>query len=384
MQPAKITKITKLGSSPCLDITVDNSHHLFYANGIVTSNSHAASYAHLTYLTAYFKQHAPARFFRSYLSHAKDKQKSMDELAKMAFNAREHNIDILCPDIRLQNTDFLIKDDFIYFGIGAIKDVGESGCKQILEKTKDIDFDNISWIKFLVEVLLKVKKTSVKRMIAVGCFDHFGLSRKQMLTDHDSVLKLSLTEMNWIYKNVDLSVFNWLYELYEFIIDVYEKNPKSKSIATKNRYNIVKGLLHIAKNPASCLNDTIEEVSSWEKSYLGVSISCHKVDGFSKEYAIYNCGEFDAIPEGRSVCIVGEVLNVVEHLTKEKREEMAFVSASDEFGRIESFVIFPKVWAKHKGLVNLGNVLSFSGVKKEDSFLVNSCKPAKPKEEVLL
>ena len=52
MHSEKIVCYKKIGTLPTMDITVSTNKHRFYANGIVTSNSHAVSYGKITYQSA--------------------------------------------------------------------------------------------------------------------------------------------------------------------------------------------------------------------------------------------------------------------------------------------------------------------------------------------
>src|SRR5690606_6922255 len=139
----------------------------------------------------YLKAHAPRRFFRSYLSHAKDRPKPLEEIERLAYNAKDSGIEILCPDIRMKNLDFVIHEGSIYFGLGHIKEVGETSVQELFRLIEPLKLDEMTWPEILFNVILKTKKNVAKSMIAVGCFDFLGLPRKKMLTDHDSALKLS-------------------------------------------------------------------------------------------------------------------------------------------------------------------------------------------------
>lgn len=338
--------------------------------------SHSYSYAYLTFITAYAKAHFPLRFFRSYLSHAKSKIKPLEEISKLGYNAREHNIFISTPDIRLKNKDFLIRNDRIYFGLGAIKEVGESVLDQVFEVLENVDFKDVGWTELLIKYLVRIKKTGVKRMIATGCFDFYKIPRKRMLYEHENYLNLSKKEQKWIIDNLDLNCS--LSDIYKKMLDFEPTDKKNKAISNKNRYNIIKGAKHLLDNPGSPLVDRVEEISNYEKSFLGIAITAHKIDAFNRNRSIYNCSEFEIIRPFDKTSIVGEISDFKRHITK-NGDEMCFVSINDEFARLENLVMFPEVWQKNEGYIDKGNIVNFIGHKKDESFIVQNCIPAELK-----
>lgn len=334
--------------------------------------SHSQEYARITFMTAYAKAHFPHRFYRSVLSHAKD----LDEITKIAYNARENNIYVAAPDIRLKNKSFIIRNDLIYFGLESIKDVGSAEITKILDIVNNIDFLRITWSEFLTKYLIKIKKTAVKRMIAVGCFDFFNIPRRIMANEHDVFIKLSNKEQEWAINNCDLS--KKIADVLQEMLDFQPENKKEKAISNKNRYTIINGLVSFLNNKTINKNDSIEEISNYEKSFLGIAITAHKVDAFNRNRSIYNCSEFDQIPPGKTTSVIGEITEIKEIITK-NGDAMAFLTIEDEFARLENLVVFPQSWEKNEGYIIKGNVINFIGYKKDDGFIVDKCKPAELK-----
>lgn len=336
------------------------------------NKSHSAAYGNITFLTAYNKAHFPLRFFRSSLSHAE----TLEEISRLAYNARQHDIYVSTPDIRLKNKDFLIRNDRIYFGLGAIKEVGESVLDQVFEVLENVDFKDVGWTELLIKYLVRIKKTGVKRMIATGCFDFYKIPRKRMLYEHENYLNLSKKEQKWIIDNLDLNCS--LSDIYKKMLDFEPIDKKNKAISNKNRYNIIKGAKHLLDNPGSPLVDRVEEISNYEKSFLGIAITAHKIDAFNRNRSIYNCSEFEIIRPFDKTSIVGEISDFKRHITK-NGDEMCFVSINDEFARLENLVMFPEVWQKNEGYIDKGNIVNFIGHKKDESFIVQNCIPAELK-----
>ena len=124
MHPEKVIAIKKIGNIRTIDIEVNNNSHTFYANGgIVTSNSHAATYGKDSYWTAFMKAHFPMQFFCSYIQGARWKQETQHEIYELVNDAKLFDINVSIPDIRHTEYDAHIKNDVIYFGISGIKNI---------------------------------------------------------------------------------------------------------------------------------------------------------------------------------------------------------------------------------------------------------------------
>ena len=80
MHSEKIIGIKYVGAKPTMDIEIDNDDHIFWANGIATSNSHSVSYALCAFMSAYAKVHFPKEFYTAYLYFAKEKPKPQQEI----------------------------------------------------------------------------------------------------------------------------------------------------------------------------------------------------------------------------------------------------------------------------------------------------------------
>lgn len=80
MQAEKIISIKRVGEVRTVDIEVNNKSHLFFANGICTSNSHATAYSIISYWDAWLSHYYPAEFFASNLSYTEDKDKKKELL----------------------------------------------------------------------------------------------------------------------------------------------------------------------------------------------------------------------------------------------------------------------------------------------------------------
>ncbi|MFW5878103.1 MAG: DNA polymerase III subunit alpha, partial [bacterium] len=135
------------------------------------NKSHSTCYAYVSYQTAYLKAHYPAEFMAAVLSRNFTDIKKigifMDECKRMG-------IEVLGPDVNESNVKFTVnKEGNIRFGLGAIKGVGESAVKMIIdERKKNGQFTDI--YNFVERVdLHSVNRKNMEGLAASGSFDCF-------------------------------------------------------------------------------------------------------------------------------------------------------------------------------------------------------------------
>ena len=125
MRTQKIISIKPLGLKNTLDLEVNHSDHNFYAEGLVSSNSHSISYAILAAWTAYLKFKYPHEFFLALLQLSKYEPDSHQEINKISKELVYFDIKLLPPDLAKSALDFKIEDGNIRFGLNSIKGVSE-------------------------------------------------------------------------------------------------------------------------------------------------------------------------------------------------------------------------------------------------------------------
>ena len=370
MTPQRIVKIQKIGIKPTVDIEVKSSSHIFYGNGIATSNSHGVSYAINAYLSAYAKAHFPRIFFASYLKFAKDKIDPQQEIKELVRNANEMDILVKTPDFRNLNRFFILKNKDIYFGLTDIKGVGESVYKKILEICKDINIKELDWLSVLFTVLININSTASKALISCGAFDYFKKNRTEMLFEYETCTSLTKKETEKLILIKDLQKIKDLKTLLTRGI--------AEQVATKKRMEILKNLLSSLENPPYSLTDKIEWLSDSENGLLGVSITCSKLDSYDIEMTNTDCKTLKNSSVNNNIIIAGEItnINVVKTKTgKNPGQEMAFVSIEDQTGFVDSIILFPEQWTQFKSHLFIGNVLIFVGnkAKNKDGLIVEKC-----------
>jgi DNA polymerase-3 subunit alpha len=334
------------------------------------NKSHSISYAMNGYLSAYAKAHFPKVFFASYLKYAKDKIDPKQEIKELVKNASEMDISVKIPDLRLMNRFFEIHNDDIIFGLTDIKGVGQSIFDKLELLTSNIDLYSVSWPSLLLKILVNINSTAAKAIISSGAIDFIKKNRTEMLFDFENISQLTTKE---IEKCIDISQNNQNAD----IISILRKLITESKITTKRKTSI-SSIIDSLLNPPYSLIDKIEWLSDSEDTLLGCSITCSKLDTYDISMTNSNCKQFKTCISNKNIIIAGEIINI--NTTKTKRGktkglDMAFVSIEDQFGILDSVVLFPEQYQKYKHQLFNSNILIFVGNKNKtgDGLIVDKC-----------
>ena len=142
------------------------------------NKSHSTCYAWLAYQTAYLKAHHPAEFMSAVLTH------NLSEIKKITFFIEEcqrQGIDVLGPDLNESRMNFFVNSrGQIRFGLAAIKGVGESAVRSLLEdREANGPYENL--VDFLTRINLRtVNRKCMESLAMAGALDCFeGIHRAQ-------------------------------------------------------------------------------------------------------------------------------------------------------------------------------------------------------------
>jgi DNA polymerase III alpha subunit len=386
MRAKKVTNVRVVGHIKTMDIEVNNESHVFYGDGIATSNSHAVSYAINAYWSAYCKNYRRKKFYRVYMNRAEKKPKPDREKKQLIMDAKKSGFEVLPPRLQHLRNDFWqqpLKDNII-FGLRHIKGVGKEGDK-IMEYcgyNKDftsakIDVSGYNWIDCLVHLIagLRLNKRAVIALISVGAFNgrNNRLSRQKMLYDFDSWKQLTAREQKGIIDNHNKNDPS----LYADNLAHCIENMLTTTKISKKREPVLTDVINSLKNPFYSLDDSLTTIAIDEEKYLSSALSCSKVDGLDVNILTNMCK--DVVNEsitGRATLAV-EIINVKVVKTKNGKtpgQEMCFLTVEDASGSLETVVVFPEPYETFRQTILENNtVLLIGEVNKKDrsSFIVD-------------
>ena len=123
-------------------------------------------------------------------------------------NARLVDIDVMPPDMRMCNKNFILANENIYFGLSDIKNVGQKIIEKISQSISEVEqeldkkINQWTWLEFLVFFSKRVNSSAMKAMISVGALSFIKSNRTKMLYEYEFISKLTAKELNWLKQHL--------------------------------------------------------------------------------------------------------------------------------------------------------------------------------------
>lgn len=314
------------------------------------NRSHAASYAMISYQTAYLKANYPIEFTAALLNISGT---DIERINFLINEAKKMNIKIAPPDINLSSKKFTIDIDkdsglpngTIRFGLLAIKNIGENIADKIIEeRTIHGPYEDIS--DFLSRIHDKdLNKKSLESLIKVGAFDSLNIDRGTLITNIDKLLTFNQLAKKTLYSN------------------------QNSLFAGEKKF----GKLNLKKS-----KDIDEKtITGWEKELLGLYLTSHPVNEYAKK--IKNNGNIKNInyvlnmpkngQKSPKILLMGVISKTQKIITK-NGEPMIFATLEDTNGSIEMLVFNstmknnPDIWKENNVVIAEGCVSWKNGETK--------------------
>ena len=289
------------------------------------NKSHSAAYA-------YLKAHYPAQFMAALLSCDMN---NTDKVVLYINECKEHEIEVLPPDINESNRDFTVINDRIRFGQAAVKNVGSAAIDSIIEE-RDQDGPFASLEDFCARIdSRRVNKRVIESLIKAGAFDSTGAKRSQ------------------------------LFAILEQAMDRAQATQRDKASGQISLFSVMPTEAAMA-NSAIDLPDIPEwdekEKLVFEKETVGFYITGHPLDKFRKELKAVVDSDMAGLaswPEGQPVR-VGGLIRSIKELRSKKGDRMAFLTLEDTTGAIE-VIVFPNLFQVCAPLLSSSEPLIIQG-----------------------
>jgi len=286
-----------------------------YFAGYGFNKSHSAAYALISYQTAYLKAHFPVEFMAALLT---SEMENTDKIVKYIAEAREMNIKTLPPDVNESSVSFRVVKDHIRFGLAAVKNVGETAVRAILE-AREQEGAFTSLYDFCRKVDLRVvNKRVIESLINCGAFDSLKVKRSQMMAILDQAVELAQQAQR-------------------------EKQSRQIGLFAMNS----------AKKESPDADIPVPQIPEWpesqrlmaEKDVLGFYLTGHPLTRFMKKIRTYTTHTSQNLLNARDGDKVnlGGILSITKEITTKKGERMAFANLEDLYGVVE-VVLFPELY----------------------------------------
>lgn len=277
------------------------------------NKSHSAAYAMISFQTAYLKAHYPVEYICAFLSSVIDNQ---DKVVSYLKECHKLGIAILPPDINESYENFTVTGQAIRFGLGAIKNVGYNAVHNIVNARKQGGFKTL--FDFCRRVDLgQVNKRMLENLIASGCFDSLGISRKQALSIIDECVDLA---------------------------------AKIKQSESSNQLSLFGDTASMVVEPVVRVKGEMEarELMNREKEVLGFFVSANPLDEYRHLLPFLSTKQLEEMTAGDEetyVRVAGLVVNL-QQKTSRKGDNYARFLLEDLSGRME-VMVFPSAYRKY-------------------------------------
>ncbi len=318
------------------------------------NKSHAASYAFISYQTAWLKYHYPKEYMAALLSSVLDNQNKM---AGYIADCHRMGIEVLPPHVNFSSHSFTVDKGNIRYGLMAIKNLGKNFIDSIIEERKKGSFTSLQ--DFCKRLHSKsMNSRALESLIKCGALDNLGANRRVML----SVVKAVLDDLEYEKKrNMDgqMSLF-----------ETDESSQKSAEIKFPD----------LPEFP-------LVELLAMERDMAGMYLSGHPIseyEWYARKIKADRIGDIISTEsdkrykDSQSVNLVCIVSRFRTQITK-SNQMMAFVTVEDRSGSIE-VIVFPKALSQFGSHLNEGSVICVTGnvSSREDEdpkILLNSLTP---------
>jgi len=304
------------------------------------NKAHAASYAMISYETAYLKANYAVEYMTALMSvEASSHSANRDEKIAIAIETcKKMGIMVLPPHITKSSSDFTIEaienslDGLgIRFGFSAIKNVGTSAIENIIVTREKEGGLFTSFTHFLRSTdSRKVNKKVLECLIKVGAMDAFG-TRASMLENLEDIRKKAV-QFEAVDENQD-HLFS--------------------QVSTPAAKDIVDTFISLPEYPR-------QELLSFEKELLGLYLTehpmAHALQAVAR-HATKTIGDLDpSIHDGQLFNFGGMITSIRVVQTKKNNQDMAFGKFEDDTGSLE-FVVFPKAYAAYESAFRQDSVV---------------------------
>ena len=322
------------------------------------NKSHAVAYAVVSYRTAFLKAYYKEEFMAATLNSFLG---NLDKVPLYIEECRRMGIEILKPDINKSFTKFTVDDGKIRFGLGSIKNVGNSVVDSIVNnREQNGPFkDFADFCERMQDG--SVNKKCIESLIKAGVFDEFEQTRSTLMASYEDIVD-SISDSNKKGLKGQVTMF-----------DLAFGNSENQDEESDNQLENLKYNYTVLKEFSD------KELLAMEKEMLGLYISGHPLEEYrlaiEKESTIDTLKmkniqedessetvELDDKPkyrDGQMVRIVGIIESVKKKYTKTNKI-MAFTTIEDLYGQCE-IIVFENCYQMCSNILLEGSIVLIEG-----------------------
>ncbi len=302
------------------------------------NKSHSAAYALISYQTAYLKAHYAPQFMAALLSCD---MTNTDKVVLYISECKEHEIEVLPPDINESFKDFSVINDRIRFGLAAVKNVGGAALDSIIEeRQKKGKYTSLSDFCNRVDSR-RVNSRVIESLIKSGSFDSLGYKRSQFF----EVLDKAMEQAKAVQRDLQSGQMS-----------LFSLSPETQQ-----------------KTEVTAIS--MPDIEEWddrkklgfEKETVGFYITGHPLDNAIREIStvvdstIHNLKDWGNDQPVR----VGGLIRSCKKLKSKRGDPMAFMTFEDVVDSVE-VIVFPETYTRCEEILSSTDPLIIQGVIQQD------------------
>ncbi len=291
------------------------------------NKSHSAAYAVVSVRTAYLKANYPAEFMAATLT---SELHDTDRILVLLEDCRDLTLNVVPPNINTSEAEFRAKDDFIFYGLGAIKNVGLGAVEAIVEERETGGpFRSLENLCTRISSRV-VNKRVYESLIQSGALDSFPGHRAQMMNSLERIMERAARRSRDAERG-QFGLFGEVEDVDEVVME--ELEPWSKRDELRH-----------------------------EKEALGFFLTGHPLEKYKAVLSMMSSAtskDIKGSSNGKEVVFGGLVITIKQILDR-KQNQMAFVTVEDREGQAEA-IVFASVLEKAKRHIHEDGVVLLKG-----------------------
>ena len=330
------------------------------------NKSHSTTYALVAYQTAYLKANYPAHFMAALLTI---ESQNTPKLAMYLGECRELGVPVLPPDINSSELAFTVTPEGVRFGLGAVKNVGESAALALIDVRRREG--RVHSLYRLCEQLdsRQVNRRVFESLVKAGAMDSLAAESPML-----SALPASAVRAR----------------LFAAVEKALDHGNRTRRDRDQGQAQLFGGFNQPAGTTAP-VEVELQEVPPWteaqqlsgEKESLGLYWSGHPIERYADELSAIGARTIAELlaeggdptdgadqppqpPAPRALdATVGGIIVAVRPLKTRKGARMAAFTLDDPQGSIE-VVVFPDAFEKAVSLIQTDSMVLVKGIFERD------------------
>jgi DNA polymerase-3 subunit alpha len=304
-----------------------------YFAGYGFNKAHSTAYALVAYQTAWLKVHHPRHFMAALLTAEKE---NTDNIVKYIGSCRAMAIPVLPPDLNRSELDFTVEGEGLRFGLGAVKNVGETAVTTILEARRRLGrLGSVAGLCREVDGRV-LNKRVIESLIKAGALDTLGPSRAVLAAGVDRAM---------------------------------EAAQRAKSDRESGQGGLFGGgaAAPVEEAPGAAEEWPTATLLSYEKETLGFYLSGHPLQDEAprlRGLVSHTTASLQEVQRPGPATLAGIVSALKKRRTK-KGDAMAVFNLADLEGSVE-VIVFPEAFARQRSLLEEDAALLVTGTVEVD------------------